>query len=188
MWMAISTRPSSVTEHDDNNGAGETERPSRSHLKREAEARQKLGERLSELPDKLLAELELPAELLASLKRIRSMRRGGGLRRERQRIGALMRKLDVAPIERLLARMESEKIANAKAFHELERWREALLDGDEAAFQRLADATDANTVNEARQLVLHAEQEAIRGRPPAAARALFRLLRDRVASEGEPED
>lgn len=169
-----------MSEHDKRNGTDEVERPSRSHLKREAEARQKMGERLSELPDKLLAELDLPAELLASLKRIRHMRRGGGLRRERQRIGALMRKLDIAPIEQLLARIESEKIASARAFHELERWREELLAGDEAAFQRLAEATDADTVEEARRLVAHAEQEEIHGQPPAASRALFRLLRERV--------
>ena len=164
---------------EDKDGTGQ-ERPSRSALKREAEALQKLGERLSELPDNLLAELNLPAELMTSLKRIRHMRRGGGLRRERQRIGALMRKLDVAPIKQLLAQIESEKIANAKAFHQLERWREELLAGDEAAFQRLAEASDTETVEEARRLVLHAEQEEIRGQPPASARALFRLLRDWV--------
>ncbi|MDQ2069943.1 ribosome biogenesis factor YjgA [Natronospira bacteriovora] len=169
-----------IPEREPEDGGDAERRPSRSQLKREAEAREKLGMKLSALPDSVLEELSLPVELLDSLKRIRTMRRGGGLRRERQRIGALMRKLDPAPIEALLARLESEKIASAKAFHHLEQWRQRLLNGDESAFLELANASNEDTVKEARKLVEHAEQELIHGQPPAASRALFRLLRDRL--------
>lgn len=154
--------------------------PSRSQQKREAQARQKLGERLAELGDSQLEELGLPAELLESVRRIRHMRRGGGLRRERQRIGKLMRQIDTTRIEALLANEDAERRNNARRFHRLEELRDRMLEGDESAFEELNRLTSANTATEARRLARHAHEEEIRGQPPAAARALFRLIRDRV--------
>lgn len=154
--------------------------PSRSQRKREAEARQKLGERLAELGDAQLDELGLPAELLASVRRIRTMRRGGGLRRERQRIGKLMRRIDTTRIEAVLANKDAERRNSARRFHRLEELRDRLLEGDNKALQEITDLTDRETADEARRLARHAHEEAIRGQPPAAARALFRLIRDRV--------
>lgn len=157
--------------------------PSRSQRKRDAEALQKLGERLAELGDSQLDDLGLPAELLDSIRRIRTMRRGGGLRRERQRIGKLMRQIDTTRIEAVLANKDAERRNSARRFHRLEELRDRLLEGDESAQKELAELTDADTATEAQRLARHAHEEAIRGQPPAAARALFRLIRDRVEGE-----
>ncbi|MCP1727677.1 ribosome-associated protein [Natronospira proteinivora] len=169
---------------DDENGTGEDDRPSRSQMKREAEMRQKMGERLSELPDSTLRGLGLPDELVESLKRIRHMRRGGGLRRERQRIGALMRKIDISEVKQTLAQREAEKAAEARAFHHLEQLRDRMLAGEDEAFKTLQQAGGDQAVQQARELVHRAEQEEIRGQPPAAARALFRLVRDTLSKAG----
>jgi len=163
---------------EEENGTGDEDRPSRSQMKREAEARQKLGERLAELPDATLQTLGLPDELIQSLKRLPHMRRGGGLRRERQRIGALMRKIDIGQVQAVLADQEARKAADARAFHRLEQLRDQMLDGSADAYETLRQAGNDETVEKARSLVHRAEQEEIRGQPPAAARALFRLIRD----------
>lgn len=168
---------------DDDARTGEA--PSRSRLKRDAEARQVLGERLSELPDKVLETLGLPDELLTSIQRIRHMRRGGGLRRERQRIGKLMRKVDIEPVEATLKAIEADKRRETRRFHRIEQLRDRLLADDAEAVRELEAATDADTVREADQLARHAREEEIRGQPPAAARALFRLLREALDEKSE---
>ncbi|MEA5445677.1 ribosome biogenesis factor YjgA [Gammaproteobacteria bacterium AB-CW1] len=165
----------------DPRGTGGGDRPSRSHRKREAEERQTLGIRLAELPDSTLDELGLPDELLAAIRRIRHMRRGGGLRRERQRIGTLMRKLDPASIEAALRQREADQRTAARAFHRLERLRDGLMEGETEVEAELKGLLEADDFAEASRLAHHARQEEIHGQPPASARTLFRLLRDRLA-------
>jgi ribosome-associated protein len=79
-------------------------RPSKSARKRAAHAAQALGEELIGLKLHELESLRLPEELhdaVREAQRIRSTR--GGLARQRQYIGKLMREIDVAPIEAALA-------------------------------------------------------------------------------------
>ncbi len=67
--------------------------------------------------------------------------------------------------------------------HRLEQWRDRLVSGDDddqnAALQEFPQV-ERQTL---RQLVRQAKLEAERGQPPAAARKLFRLLRE--AAEGD---
>ena len=80
------------------------ERPSRSARKRDAEARQKLGEQLVQLRASQLAALalELPEPLLEAIQAARRIKSRSALARQRQYIGRLMREIDPAPIEKAL--------------------------------------------------------------------------------------
>jgi ribosome-associated protein len=80
------------------------ERPSRSARKRDAESRQKLGERLVQLRASQLAALalDLPEPLLEAIEAARRIRSRSALARQRQYIGRLMRDIDPAPIEKAL--------------------------------------------------------------------------------------
>ena len=74
--------------------------PSKSARKRAAHAAQKLGEELIRLRATELESLSLPDVLLDAIReaqRIQNSR--GGLARQRQYIGKLMREIDLAPIE-----------------------------------------------------------------------------------------
>jgi ribosome-associated protein len=82
--------------------AGEL-RPSRSARKRNAEAMQKLGERLIALKPQQLQRFALPDELLDALLEAQRLRSRAALARQRQYIGRLMRGIDPLPIEQLLA-------------------------------------------------------------------------------------
>jgi ribosome-associated protein len=81
----------------------EAERPSRSARKRNAEALQRLGERLLGLRPQQLLRLALPAELLEVILETQRLRSRSAHARARQYIGRLMRDIDPAPIERALA-------------------------------------------------------------------------------------
>jgi ribosome-associated protein len=78
------------------------ERPSKSARKRAAHAAQALGERLVALKDADLVSLQLPEALLEAVREARRIKARGGLARQRQYIGKLMRDLDTAPIEAAL--------------------------------------------------------------------------------------
>lgn len=82
------------------------DRPSRSARKREAEALQKLGVRLTALRDTELQSLEIPEELVTAVREARRLGHGPALARAHQYIGKLMRSIDPAPIERALAARE----------------------------------------------------------------------------------
>jgi ribosome-associated protein len=78
-------------------------KPSKSARKRAAHALQDLGELLIELRAVDLAALNLPSELHSAVleaKRINNSR--GGMARQRQYIGKLMRQVDIEPIEAAL--------------------------------------------------------------------------------------
>jgi ribosome-associated protein len=83
--------------------AAEEPRPSRSARKRNAEAMQKLGERLIALKPAQLRRFGLPAELLDALLEAQRLHSRAALARQRQYIGRLMRAIDPVPLERWLA-------------------------------------------------------------------------------------
>jgi ribosome-associated protein len=75
------------------------ERPSKSSRKRAAHAAQALGERLIALKESDLVRLPIPENLLDAVREARRIKARGGLARQKQYIGKLMRDLDTAAIE-----------------------------------------------------------------------------------------
>lgn len=78
------------------------ERPSKSARKRAAHAAQAFGEKLITLREADLVKLDLPDPLLAAVREARGIRARGGLARQKQYIGKLMRDIDLAPLEKAL--------------------------------------------------------------------------------------
>lgn len=157
-------------------------RPSKSAAKREAQAAQELGEELIELPDAELADLELPEELLAALheaRRIKSRGKSrGGLLRQRQYIGKLMRDMDLSAVRARLGERAVAASREAEAFKRIEAWRERLLsrEGPEAFEELLTLRPGLDREALARQLEA-ARRERAAGSGSAASRELFRALR-----------
>ena len=73
--------------------------PSKSQRKREATARQTLGEQLVKLTATQLNPIPLSEELLAAVRLAQTISQRGGRKRQMQYIGKLMRQLDDAEIE-----------------------------------------------------------------------------------------
>lgn len=166
------------------------ERPSKTALKREMEALQKLGSRLVGLSNADLARVPINdpdlEEAIATARRIKSRE---GLRRQMQYIGKLMRRIDASGIEAALLEQEQGQKALARRFHELEGLRDDMLaagvKGVDAALQRFPNADRQRL----RQFLMQAGKEKAANKPPAAARKLFRYLRElqQIANEEESQ-
>jgi ribosome-associated protein len=169
-----------MSEEDDDND----ERPSKSLRKRQSTDLQSLGEQLIGLSASELEELPLPENLRDAVELARRITAHGGLYRQKQYIGKLMRKIDAEPIRAALtARKDREHVA-ALRFRRIEQWRDRLLTEGAGAIDALR--TEAKTEFDAAaltRLVERAKAERSREHPPHATRELFRMLREIL---GEP--
>jgi ribosome-associated protein len=163
------------------------EPPSKSARKRAALDLQALGEALVWLPPAELDALELPEALHDAILAARDLRSRGALTRQRQLIGKLMRTVDTGPIRAALARRGAADRARLHAERRLERWRDRLLADEPEAWAELASSQLQAHLEELRALVRQARAERDAARPPAAARRLFRRLRElAIAGTGAP--
>lgn len=151
---------------------------SRTQLKKEATALQKIGEKLVQLSDEQLRRMDLPARLIDAIGDIRQMTSHGARRRQMQYIGSLMRNVDAAPIEKALLEIEQGEYQRARAFQRLEDWRDRLVNGDGEAMMEILDALPRVDRQRLGQLVRSARKEKRTNKPPKSARNLFRYLRE----------
>jgi ribosome-associated protein len=168
--------------------------PSKSSRKRESGALQDLGEELMALAPGQLAQLDLPEPLAEAIRIGRSITAHGALKRQRKFIGKLLRGLDPDPIRTGLALLRHEHVDAVRLQHRCEALRDRLLaEGDPAVNELVGDHPEADR-QKLRQLVRDGRRERDEGRPPRAARELFRALRDLLVAppvgenEGGEED
>lgn len=151
---------------------------SKSALKREMTALQKLGEELVELSSAKLAKVPMPEELEEAVALARRLKNREGKRRQLQYIGKIMRTIDSDAIKQALESFHHESVAFRQQFHKLENWRDRLLtEGDRALDDLLVEMPNLDRQH-LRQLIRQANKEASQNKPPAAARKLFQYLRD----------
>ena len=97
-------------------------KPSKSARKREQHALQALGERLIGLGTAQLEALELDATLKDAVLAARAMKAHGALRRQKQLVGKLMRRVDPAPIRAALDALDAGANADKAVFRDAEAW------------------------------------------------------------------
>ncbi|MEW6133277.1 MAG: ribosome biogenesis factor YjgA [Pseudomonadota bacterium] len=159
---------------------GEEVRPLSKTKRKEAMlALQDIGEELVKLPANKLEKLDLPEELRRAVEDCRRFTRHGAIRRQLQYIGRLMRGVDEAPIARQLAAWRGESDEEKALQHRIERWRDRLIENDEALTLFLNDYPQADATR-LRQLIRNARHEAAHDKPPKSSRAVFRLVREAV--------
>jgi ribosome-associated protein len=154
------------------------EKPSKSERKREMTALQELGESIVKLSDGEFSTIPLDGELLAAINIARRLKSGEGLRRQLQYIGKLMRHVDVDAIRAAYDELQNGRQLRNQQFHALEQLRdEVIATGVPAMEKVLADYPNADRQH-LRQLITAAAKERELQQPPAAARKLFRYLRE----------
>lgn len=136
-------------------------------------ALQALARRLVELPASRTDAVPMDEDLREGLAAARAMQRGA-LKRQLRYLGGVLARTDSAAIERALDTLDRPHVAEVRAFHEVEAWRDALVAGDDAPFDAIFARWPEADRQQLRQLVRRARDEA--GRSPAGARALFRHL------------
>jgi ribosome-associated protein len=154
------------------------ERPSKSARKREADAAQDLGTRLIGLKESELAALGLPEKLFDAIVLAKRITARGGLARQRQYIGKLMRDIDTAPVEAALNVKSRNAAFDAEKHKRVEAWRTRLLTEGPAALDELltwCPDADRKSLQALIQKATGARVDS--GSREAASRELFRTLR-----------
>lgn len=152
--------------------------PSKTQLKREAEALQELGRRMAELRPDQQARLPIDDRLRAAIEEYGRIKAHGAKRRHLQYIGKLMRGADAEAIREVVDRFDSATAAHNQLFHEMERWREQLIEGGDEALRGFVDQHPQADIQHLRQLIRNARREREREQTPAQARKLFRYIRE----------
>ncbi len=162
----------------------ELERPSKGERKRHSEELQKLGEALIALPQSELDEMPLPEPLRDAVVLARRITKHGGLYRQKQYIGKLMRKFDADPIRTALnARRERERL-EALRFQRIEQYRDRLIKEGRPALEHLAAELPGADIAALAALVERAGREPPTHDSRHARRELFRLLRELLGTIG----
>lgn len=162
----------------DNNDIDDELLPSKSQIKRECDAIQKLGETLIALKQDELDILELPDELDDAIRTARKIKSRAGLKRQRQYIGKIMRQLDSEAIKKQVEDLQHKHDTNTAHFRKMERWRDRLLNDDKTALTEIIESHPEVDRQHINQLVRQAKREQQQEKPPSSARKLFKYLRE----------
>lgn len=152
--------------------------PSKSQLKRDANALQQLGKDLIELSESDWRKLKLPDTLIVALGDARRMPSRGARKRQLQYIGKLMRSIDPEPVQQYFEQRQLEARHQARKHHDLEDWRDRMVEEGDTAIELYLEAHPTADRQHLRQLVRQANKERAAGKPPKSSRALFRYIRE----------
>jgi ribosome-associated protein len=152
--------------------------PSKSSRKRAAHAAQDLGAELISMRDSDLDGLDLPESLADAVREARRITSRGGLARQRQYIGKLMRDVDPEPIRAYLASLNTISARDAERFKRVEGWRERLIVEGAPALEELERWRPGLDRDEwARRINAAREERTRTAATGVAGRELFRELR-----------
>ena len=139
---------------------------------------QKLGERLTRLSGSQLARIPLSEEMLAAISEAHRIKSHNALRRHYRRLGKLLRSEELAPIQQVVDEIDGKHQAGVDRFHQLERWRDRLIDGGSEDFGEFLHNYPQADRQHLRQLIQAAQRERAKEQPPVAFRKLFKYLRE----------
>ncbi len=152
------------------------QRPNKSRIKRERHALQAMAESIAHLPEHALAPLGLGEATWEALRETARIKDQRALRRHYKRIANCLEREHTGSIEELLeSRAEAKRRSEAR-LHQVERWRERLINEGDPALTAFIDAYPEAPRQQLRGLLRAARQEAATG-GVTSARRLFRLLR-----------
>jgi len=161
---------------------------SRSQRKRDMEALQTLGKKLSELPKKYLNSFELDPTLLAAIKDYQRFTSNEGKRRQMQYIGKIMRTVDGEEIRLKFEGLDAEQRDQSRSHILAEQWRDRLLTGSQdevtqffAEYPNIEGQTFRQVV---RAAVLEKKKQSAeqseKAKKQTQARTLFRFIRESI--------
>lgn len=160
------------------------ERKSKSQRKREMEALQQLGKRLTELNSAQLEQIPLPDPLLDAIRHYQRFHKREAGRRQLQLIGRLMRDADATAITQALHRFDASHAEHVQHFHTIEVWRDRLLTDDTALTEFVHEYPDTD-IQRLRQLIRNADRASAQQADGGAAKKLFRYIRELLEDERE---
>ena len=151
--------------------------PSKTQIKKQMHELRDLGVELTELGKDQLAQLDLPESLRDAIREMKNINKFGAQRRQMQYIGKLMRTVDTLPIIAKLDAWKGTSQQHIAYMHQLERWRDRLLESESALTELLAAHPQADA-QRLRTLIRNAQKEIEAGKLPKNFREIFQVLRE----------
>lgn len=152
--------------------------PSKSQRKRDSNALQELGAKLTGLTPAALKKCALPEAVLDAIKEYKRLPNKHGARnRQMQFIGKVMRDMPDEVIVRINAQLTQDVTVEKRRYMALEELRAGLLAENQERLEQLAQEQPLADMEQIRQLIKKAHQEQQQEATPLASRKLFQLLR-----------
>ena len=148
----------------------------RSKQRRAGDRSARIANALMKLGDAAAKRLEVDDDLREALDRARAVTSLIARRRAERTLAGELRHHDLGELQQKLDSLENNDV-DVRQFHLAEQWRTRLIDDDAAL------AEFPNPDAELTRLVAAARQERATGRPPGAARALFRHIAAALKSD-----
>ncbi|MDO6706400.1 ribosome biogenesis factor YjgA [Photobacterium sp. 1_MG-2023] len=149
---------------------------SKSEMKRDMEALQKMGEELVKLKPNALAKVPVSEELLRAIKDAHRFKQEA-YRRQLQFIGKLMRNEDIEPIQTALDKLNNKHAQMTAQLHKLETLRDRLIEEGDAVINEVVEAHPEADRQQLRQLARMASKEKAQNKPAKAYREIFQILK-----------
>ena len=153
------------------------EEPSKSARKREHHEIKALGETLTRLSDRQWKTLGLDEDLRAVLAEARKLKHGA-LQRHLRHLANLLEDRDLPALKARLQAMLEPTQASVRRLHEIERWRDALLAGDDGVLADVTARCPGIDLVHVRQLARSARGALGSEGAAQSARRLFSYLRN----------
>ncbi len=163
-----------------NKSSFENETPdiSKSQRKRDAHELLDLAKKLISMPESRLKRMPLDDDLRQEVEFARRIRAHGARKRQLMTVAKMLRNRDP---EELIDAVNDVGQKNRKVnarFHHIEAWRDRLIEGSNKELSELLEQSPDANIQTLRQLLRNAKKEAKLGKPPTAARKLFKLLKE----------
>jgi ribosome-associated protein len=153
-----------------------TIQPSKSQKKRDMDGLKELGDRLTELSPDHLAKVEND-QIREAVETARKITKGNARKRQIQYIAKLLSRIDVDPVKNIIETLDASSAAYVQKFHQLESWRERLVDGDSEALSEVFDSFPHTDRQRLRHLVRKSRDERETGQQTTHFRRLFQFLK-----------
>ncbi len=155
---------------------------SKTEMKTDMTALQKLGEELVELKPAVLEKFPLPDDLLDAIKDAQRFK-NEAKRRQLQYIGKLMRNIEPEPIQAALDKLRNKHSQATAALHKLETLRDRIVEEGDKAIEEVLEIYPEADRQRLRQLARQAKKEQQTSKPPKSSREIFQILKDLETEE-----
>lgn len=150
---------------------------SKTEMKEDMEALQKLGEELVELKPSVLEKFPLSEDLAEAIKDAQRFK-NEAKRRQLQYIGKVMRNEDPEPIQAALDKVRNKHSQATAELHKLEQLRDRIVEDGDTAISEVIEAHPEADRQRLRQLARQANKEKKAGKPAKAYREIFQVLKE----------
>lgn len=150
---------------------------SRTEKKRQALSAQELGEKLLKLNEDQIQQIPLSEDLRKAVSLAKTITKRGGLKRQVQYIGVLMRKTDTTPIQEAVQNLEEGNRQQVERHKLAEHRRDELIEGNDKLMGELLHEMTEAEQEHLKKIVEKARAELMKASPsPTPSRILFRYL------------